>query len=87
MKPVTEDGKLRRIHNRASYRLFWELYDFLEGNPTIAEILTKFHDILDARRSFGSERNAEYAAESLDVVLADNGEINSMENQAWSRTR
>ena len=32
-------------------------------------------DILDARWSFGSERNAAYAAESLELVLRDNGEV------------
>jgi len=66
--------KLRRIRARASYRLFRELYDFLKGSPTTPAILRKVHDILDARRSFGSERNAVYAAESLELVLKDNGE-------------
>jgi len=67
--------KLRRIRRRASYRLFRELYDFLNGRPSTPAIVRKVHDILDARCSFGSERNAEYAAESLELVLKDNGEV------------
>jgi len=67
--------KLRRIRRRASYRLFRELYDFLSGKPSPANVLRKVHDILDARWSFGSERNAVYAAESLELVLKDNGEV------------
>jgi len=73
MKRTQKDEKLRRIRNRASYCLFQELYDFLNEKPSVADILRKIHDILDARWSFGSERNAEYAAESLELVLRDNG--------------
>jgi len=73
-KCTEECKKLRRIRARASYRLFRELYDFLNGRPSPAAILRKVHDILDFRRSFGSERNAAYAAESLEWVLKDNGE-------------
>jgi len=73
--------KLRRIRARASYRLFRELYDFLKGSPTTPAILRKMHDILDWRRSFGSERNAVYAAESLELVLKDNGEVVSKEER------
>ncbi len=70
-----ECKKLQRIRARASYLLFRELYDFLKDNPSVADILRKFHDVLDARRSFGSIRNAEYAAESLSLILKDNGEV------------
>ena len=73
MKRTQNDKKLRRIRNRASYCLFRELYDFLSKKPSVADILRKFHDILDAKRSFGSERNAECAAESLEWVLRDKG--------------
>ena len=68
-----ECKKLHRIRNRASYLLFQQLYDFLNKKPSVADILRKFHDILDAKWSFGSERNAEYAAESLELVLRDKG--------------
>ena len=64
-----EDEKLQRIRNRVSYILFQQLYDFLKGNPSVADILKKFHDILDAKSSFGSVRNAECAKESLGLVL------------------
>ena len=75
------DEKLRRIRARASYRLFRELYDFLKGDPGTPAILSKVHDILDARWSFGSERNAVYAEESLELVLKDNGEVLSEEGR------
>ena len=72
MKAAAKDGELRRIRNRASYRLFQELYEFLSMKPSVADILRKIHDILDAKWSFGSERNAGYAVESLEWVLRDN---------------
>ena len=75
MKRPAEDDKLARIRTRASYRLFEQLYDFLKEKPNIADILGKFHDVLDAKKSFGSRRNAECAAESLEWVLKDNGEM------------
>ena len=80
-KPVKQsDGtvsqqhkKIERIRARASYILFQELYDFLGERPAIADILRKFYDILDAKCSFGSRKNAEYAEESLHWVLKDKG--------------
>jgi len=74
-----ECRKHQRIKARASYVLFQELYDFLSKKPSVADILRKFHDILDERRSFGSVRNAECAEESLSLVLMDNGEMNKDE--------
>ncbi len=65
--------KIERIRARASYILFQQLYDFLEERPAIADILRKFYDILNAKCSFGSMKNAEYAEESLDWVLKDKG--------------
>lgn len=70
-----ECKKLQRIRARASYLLFQQLYDFLKCKPTVMDILRKFYDILDAKKSFGSRRNAECAAESLSLVLKDNGEM------------
>ena len=65
--------RIERIRARASYILFRELYDFLENRPAIADILRKFYGILNAKCSFGSRKNAEYAEESLDWVLRDKG--------------
>jgi hypothetical protein len=65
--------RIERIRARASYILFQELYDFLEERPATADILRKFYGILNAKCSFGSRKNAEYAAESLDWVLRDKG--------------
>ena len=67
------DKRIERIRARASYLLFQELYEFLEKRPAIADILRKFYDILNAKCSFGSRKNAEYAEESLDWVLKDKG--------------
>ena len=63
--------RIERIRARASYRLFEELHGFLESKPEVADILVKLYDVLDDRRSFGSIRNAAYAAESLGLVLKD----------------
>lgn len=68
-----EDKRIERIRARSSYLLFHELYDFLEDRPGIADIMRKFYCILNAKCSFGSRRNAEYAEESLDWVLKDKG--------------
>ena len=65
--------RIERIRARASYILFQELYDFLWERPAIADILRKFYDILNAKCSFGSRKNAEYAEESLGWVLKDKG--------------
>ena len=65
--------RIERIRARASYLLFQQLYDFLEKRPAIADILRKFYDILNAKCSFGSRKNAEYAEESLGWVLKDKG--------------
>ena len=75
MKRSTKDDKIMRVRARASYRLFEQLYDFLNKKPSVADILRKFHDILDAKKGFGSRRNAEFAAESLELVLKDNAEV------------
>ena len=68
----SEVKKVQRIRARSSYLLFQRLRDFLKTNPDIAEILRRFYEILDARGGFGSRRNAQYAAESLEWVLKDN---------------
>ncbi len=65
--------RIERIRARSSYLLFQELYGFLENRPAVADILRKFYDILNAKCSFGSRKNAEYAEESLDWVLRDKG--------------
>ena len=72
MKCAIKNNKVARIRTRASYLLFQRLYDFLDKKPGAADILRKFYDILDAKKSFGSRRNAECAAESLEWVLRDN---------------
>jgi hypothetical protein len=70
------DKRIQRIRNRSSYTLFRQLYDFLKNKPEITSILRKFYDVLDARRGFGSIKNADYAAESLEWVIRDVSEDN-----------
>ena len=65
--------KVTRIRNRASYKLFEQLYDFLASKPSITDILQKVFDVLDTKRGFGSQQNSDFAAESLDWVLKDRG--------------
>jgi hypothetical protein len=72
-KVKQEYKRIQRIRGRASYLLFQKLCDFLKTNPSMENILRKFYETLDARGGFGSRRNAEYAAESLVLVLEDNG--------------
>lgn len=68
---IQRHRRIERIRARVSYRLFRDLYEFLEGKPKTATILRKLYDVLDAKRSFGSVRHAQYAAESLGLVLED----------------
>ena len=67
--------KVQRIRARPRYYLFKGLYGFLKTNPSTADILRKFYEILDKRCSFGSRTHAGHAAESLEQVLKDNGEV------------
>ena len=71
-----ECKRVQRIRNRSSYLLFQQIYNFLKSKPDMTDILRKFYDVLDDKCSFGSRRNAEYAAESLDWVLRDNAKVN-----------
>jgi len=65
-KTVKQECKrVQRIMSRSSYLLFQQLYDFLRAKPEMADVLRKFYEILDAKGGFGSQKNAEYAAESL----------------------
>ena len=70
-----ESKRARRIRARSSYLLFQELYEFLERGASTADILRRFHDTLDRRHVFGSQRNADWAAQSLEWVLRDKAEL------------
>jgi len=65
--------KVIRIRHRASYKLFEQLYEFLAAKPSVKDILKKFYEVLDAKKGFANRQNAEYAAESLALVLKDKG--------------
>jgi len=64
-------AKKAKIRNRRSYIAFKELYRFLSNEPGIKAVMQRVFDMLDARYCFGSIRNANYAAESMKLVLKD----------------
>ena len=60
-----------KIRNRLSYIAFKELYRFLCNKPSIEEVVRWVFEMMDARCCFGSIRNANYAKESMELVLKD----------------
>lgn len=60
-----------KIRNRQSYKLFKEWFEFLKANPTESAILKKLFYLLNSRCAFGSETNANYAWESLELLIKD----------------
>ncbi len=64
---------LERIRNRRSYAFFEELLRVLKSSPTPARVLRWVWPELDLRHSFGSYANAQYALESMEQVLRDDG--------------
>ena len=59
------------IRNRRSYIVFKELYRFLCNEPSMENITRRVFKMLDEGRCFGSIRNANYAIESMELVLKD----------------
>jgi len=55
-----EDIESWQFRASSIYLSFQHLHDLLNKEPTVPDILRKFHDVLDARRNLGSERNAEH---------------------------
>jgi hypothetical protein len=60
-----------KIRNRNSYKAFKEFKEFLDSKPSTAEVLTKVHNVIDARSGYGSEKNANCARESLELFIQD----------------
>lgn len=78
--------KETKIRNRQSYIAFKELYCFLNNEPCIEAIMQRIFDTLDARYCFGSIRNANYAKESLKLVLKD-AESRCHESSLMNKTK
>ena len=57
----------------------------LRQTPSTADILRKFYEILDKRHTFGSMTHAVYAAESLELVLKDYGEVKNVRGRIQRR--
>jgi len=60
-----------KVRARRSYRMWRDLYAWLRGNRLPEDIIRLVYRIMDANKSFGSEQMAEYALESLELVLAE----------------
>lgn len=60
-----------RIRQRKSYLEFQEWFIFLQTKPTNQQILRKIYTLLDKKATFGSQTNAIYAEESLDLLIKD----------------
>jgi len=60
------------VRTRSTYKFWKDLLDFLNTNPTKADILRKIHAIIDERRGFASETNSRFSKESLELVIRDN---------------
>lgn len=62
---------VERIRKRNSYKTFQSLNDFLSKNPSKEEILMRIHNLIDGSNGYGSERNSNYALESLNLLIKD----------------
>ena len=59
-----------KIRKRKSYQMFKEYLEYIKIH-TPEECLKELHKILDNRYSYGSEKAANYAIESLNLLLKD----------------
>ena len=62
-----------KIKGRKSYKDFKDWLEFLNTNPSKKLILEKFHAVKDNASGYGSQRNADAAWESLQLVLKESG--------------
>ncbi|RLC77546.1 MAG: hypothetical protein DRI61_11395 [Chloroflexi bacterium] len=63
-----------RIRKRMSYRRWKRFLDFLNTNPSKAEILRRIHDLIDLElRGYGYATHSMYAKESLEQLIKDEG--------------
>lgn len=87
-------GQLRK---RKSYQMFRNFAEFLQGNPSPADILQKVFELTEEMRAWGSETMSQYASESLNQVIKDFGldkaqdtvlsEEVEITGDAWARGR
>ena len=69
------DDKINRIRKRATYRVWKEILEFLNTNPSKEAIMRKIYSILDNYRAFGSTQHSIWALESLEQVIRDDMQI------------
>jgi type II secretory pathway component PulK len=66
-----DEQQKERIRNRQSYRQFKRLLQFLNREPSKRTVLIAMHNLIDSYHGFGSQRNSDYALESIKLLLAD----------------
>ena len=60
-----------KVRGRKSYNEFVSWIAFLETNPNSKALLEMFRTIKDNASGYGSQRNADAAYESLQLVIKD----------------
>lgn len=60
-----------RVRKRSSYSVWKRMAEFLDSKPTITEILRYVHNYLDTNHMYGTEQQAMWSEESLELVIRD----------------
>jgi hypothetical protein len=71
LAPATNKMDSNKIRKRASYG-FWKLeLKYLKTKPSVEDLLTHMHGIIDSQRGFHYAHLAESSRESLQQVIKD----------------
>jgi hypothetical protein len=70
MIPSKEES-LKAIRKRLSYKFFQKELEFCSKPHTVEEQLRHLMNIIDDRNGWGSQTQANYAQESLELLLKD----------------
>lgn len=60
-----------RIRKRVSYSVWKQMAEFLDSKPVVPEILRYFHNHLDTNHMYGTEQQAMWSEESLELAIRD----------------
>lgn len=75
MEERLEMASEEKIRSRRSYKEFKDWLTFLNTNPDKKALLEKFHAVKDNASGYGSQRNADAAWESLQLVMREGGVV------------